>query len=287
LSDCRNYDRLQVERLTARRLEAGVRGTSAHEFWPFLAVSVLAGEVRVEHRGRTVNLAAGELCILRNDVDVRIVGAAQSDVLIIRIPAGSVGASAHLLRAADGSVWPTHEGTASLVAHLLRGLAAQFDWYVPGNPARFAEHLVGLLILMCADAQIVRSAAESSADRLLARAKEYIEAHLAEPELTPDRIAAEHNISTRTLLRLFEAEGQTTSGWIRARRLEHCRLELIDGQRSGRSVSSIGARWGLWDAAHFSRLFKGEYGVSPKRYRLDYAGMGAENDSSVDLASAG
>ena len=32
-------------------------------------------------------------------------------------------------------------------------------------------------------------------------------------------------------------------------------------------MSGIGARWGLWDAAHFSRLFKATYGISPRAYR--------------------
>jgi AraC-like DNA-binding protein len=33
------------------------------------------------------------------------------------------------------------------------------------------------------------------------------------------------------------------------------------------SVSAIGARWALWDAAHFSRLFKSTFGASPRAYR--------------------
>jgi AraC-like DNA-binding protein len=66
---------------------------------------------------------------------------------------------------------------------------------------------------------------------------------------------------------LFEAEGTTVSAWIRERRLECCRIELIATDLADQSVSEIGTRWGFWDAAHFSRLFKSRFGVSPSAYR--------------------
>lgn len=33
-------------------------------------------------------------------------------------------------------------------------------------------------------------------------------------------------------------------------------------------MSAIAARWGLVDAAHFSRLFRAAYGLPPTEYRL-------------------
>ena len=57
------------------------------------------------------------------------------------------------------------------------------------------------------------------------------------------------------------------SHWIRTRRLEQCRRMLSDPVHAGRSVSEIGARWGLPDAPHFSRVFKAAYGVSPRQFR--------------------
>ena len=34
------------------------------------------------------------------------------------------------------------------------------------------------------------------------------------------------------------------------------------------TISTIGAHWGFLDAAHFSRVFKETYGLSPREYRL-------------------
>ncbi|MBL3687562.1 helix-turn-helix domain-containing protein [Leucobacter zeae] len=95
----------------------------------------------------------------------------------------------------------------------------------------------------------------------------YIDTHLASPELSPSSIAAAHYVSTRHLHALFREADTTVSTWIRERRLERCRTDLLDPVLADRTVSAIAARWGLTDAAHFSRVFKTTYGVSPSELR--------------------
>lgn len=102
---------------------------------------------------------------------------------------------------------------------------------------------------------------------LLQKIYSYIDLHLASPDLSPGSIAAAHYISTRHLHSLFRQAGTTVSTWIRERRLEHCRADLLDPVLSDRTVSAIAARWGFTDAAHFSRVFKSTYGVSPSELR--------------------
>lgn len=102
---------------------------------------------------------------------------------------------------------------------------------------------------------------------LLQKIYAYIDEHLASPELSPSSIAAAHYISTRHLHSLFHEADTTVSTWIRERRLEHCRADLLDPVLSDRTVAAIAARWGLTDAAHFSRVFKSAYGVSPSEIR--------------------
>jgi AraC-like DNA-binding protein len=102
---------------------------------------------------------------------------------------------------------------------------------------------------------------------LLQKIYSYIDLHLASPELSPGSIAAAHYISTRHLHSLFRQADTTVSTWIRERRLERCRTDLLDPVLSDRTVSAIAARWGFTDAAHFSRVFKASYGVSPSELR--------------------
>ena len=102
---------------------------------------------------------------------------------------------------------------------------------------------------------------------LLQRSHAFVEQRLGDPELTPATIAGAHYISVRYLYRLFEGEPAGVAGWVRQRRLERCRRDLLDPALAARPVSAIAARWGLANASHFSRAFRAAYGLSPVEYR--------------------
>jgi AraC-like DNA-binding protein len=95
----------------------------------------------------------------------------------------------------------------------------------------------------------------------------FIDAQMEDPDLDPASIAAAVHISTRYLYKLFEGEGLTVAGWIRARRLERCRRDLLDPLLRHQTVSAIAARWGIADPARFSRQFRVAFGQTPSEYR--------------------
>lgn len=102
---------------------------------------------------------------------------------------------------------------------------------------------------------------------LLQKIHGYIDEHLADPDLSPSSIAAAHYVSTRHLHSLFREVDTTVSTWIRERRLDRCRTDLIDPVLADRTIGAIAARWGFVDAAHFSRIFKATYALSPSELR--------------------
>lgn len=94
-----------------------------------------------------------------------------------------------------------------------------------------------------------------------------IETMLADPELNLGRVADEHGVSTRYLQKLFAGSGTSFSQYLRTRRLERCRADLVSPLHSRLSISEICFRWGFNGSAHFSRAFRNEYGTSPREYR--------------------
>jgi AraC-like DNA-binding protein len=107
-----------------------------------------------------------------------------------------------------------------------------------------------------------------SDQNLLARIQGYIQQRLGDRGLSPRTIAAAHHISVRTLHRMFQGDGGgTVAAWVRARRLERCRHDLLDPRLRSWSVRAIAARWGFGDNAHFSRAFRAAYGTSPQTCR--------------------
>jgi AraC-like DNA-binding protein len=110
-------------------------------------------------------------------------------------------------------------------------------------------------------------AADTVQDALRRRVHAFIEQRLADPALSPAVIADAHHVSVRYLYKLFEGRHRGVAGWIRSRRLERSRRDLLDPALAARPVSAIAARWGLVDPAQFSRLFRAAYGTPPLEYR--------------------
>jgi AraC-like DNA-binding protein len=167
-------------------------------------------------------------------------------------------------------------GIGGLVAPLLGNLGVRLDEIGGAQSARLADNIVDLLGTLYAD--LLSGAGYQPADpmhTLLARIRAFIEDNLDDPGLGPETVAAACHISVGYLHKLFRAEGTSVSRMIRERRLEKCRRDLVAPGSRETAVSAIGAHWGFLDAAHFSRVFKATYGVSPREYRLsrDLAGQ--------------
>jgi AraC-like DNA-binding protein len=108
-------------------------------------------------------------------------------------------------------------------------------------------------------------------DRLFKRISRYIEGRLQDSDLSPKKIAEDNGISVRYLYQLFSLQGMTVAGLVRTRRLARCRADL-DAANAYASVTEIAHKWGFNDSAHFSRLFKVSFGMSPTVYRSSRLG---------------
>ena len=80
-------------------------------------------------------------------------------------------------------------------------------------------------------------------------------------------VARQHFISRSYLDKLFENHEGGVARHIREQRLERCRQQLEDPRATDQSVLDIASRWGFVSAAHFSRVFRASYGMSPREAR--------------------
>lgn len=158
------------------------------------------------------------------------------------------------------------EGLGAVVTPYLSQLAENLDQLAGSTGAQLAHSAIDLVSTVLAQELGLDRAAADPHRALMQRIRGFIDRNLAS-DLTPATIAAAHYISTRHLHGLFHEQGTTVSTWIRTRRLERCRRDLIDPVYADRPVASIATRWGFVDAAHFSRAFKAAYAVAPSAYR--------------------
>lgn len=171
------------------------------------------------------------------------------------------------LRTITGTLFSGHSGTSGLLAGHLARLADQAARFDPHLGRQLAMTAVDLLTVLVRERQgRLDPHASETARGMLARVKEYILRNLADPELSPERIAVAHHISVRYLHNLFRSEGITVGRWIHRERLERCRRDLSRPSGTAPAVSAVAQRWGFVSAAHFSRVFRTAYGMSPREW---------------------
>ncbi len=100
-----------------------------------------------------------------------------------------------------------------------------------------------------------------------AHIKRFIEARLRDPSLSAAFVADYFGVSTRYVSMIFEKEHEAVSGYILRRRLEECAHQLGSRDWKHHSVTEIAREWCFTNRAHFSRVFKKRFGVSPREYR--------------------
>jgi len=93
-----------------------------------------------------------------------------------------------------------------------------------------------------------------------------IQTHLAEPELTPEWLAAEAGMSRTVLYRLFEPMGGIT-GYIREARMRRALQHLLSPQHQHKSLLEIALMHGYGSDTAFGRAFKKRFGITPSEVR--------------------
>ena len=196
------------------------------------------------------------------------------ETLVFMFPQAMIGLPIDALLRLTATRVSGTEGTGSLVSPFFRGIAEGIAQDRLTFNGRLALNAVSLLETVYRERLDQRSGdPERTGATRLVMIQTWLDRRLADPSLSPELIAKAHHISVRYLHRLFAADGTSVSRWVKERRLAGCRRELADPALVRLSVGAIAARWGIHDAAAFSRSFRAAYGVSPREYRLRTLGM--------------
>ena len=244
----------------------------AHADEAYYKLSIpVRGYVMVVQDGREAPLLPGDLAIYDTTRPYTVIFEDVAKMLVLMIPQREFRVPPKVMAAVTAQRISGRHGIGGLVSPLLLSLAGRMDEVNGLQSARLADNVIDLVGTLYADRAGEGLYPPADPMRtLLVQVRSYIEQHLDDPDLGPESIAAACHISVGYLHKLFRSQETSVSGLIRERRLARCRRDLVDPQRRGVSVSAIGAHWGFFDAAHFSRVFKQAYGVSPREYRVSH-----------------
>jgi AraC-like DNA-binding protein len=225
--------------------------------------------------GREATLTPGDFTFYDTDRPYTLAFSDPHRMVVLLFPRDTLGLPQSRLAGLTATRLPGEPGgMATLIGPFLTQVADMLDEVDSRGPwagVRLADNVLDLLATVLTERLDYAPPDPDTAHRaLMLQITAFIEDHLGDAGLSPALIAAAHHISLRQLHKLFHSRGTTVAGWIRQRRLEHCGHDLRDPRCAARPVAAVGARWGYPDPAHFSRLFKASYGMSPRDYRASH-----------------
>ncbi|MFD7176203.1 AraC family transcriptional regulator [Streptomyces sp. NPDC059929] len=229
------------------------------------------GSTAVSQHGTEVLLEPGDLvfCDLAR-LRFRHLGE-DCQMVAFRMSRRHLGVSESDLRRLAGVPIPGGAGVGAIVSIFLSALAAEAEHRsrIGDRLARSALDLVTVLVmeLLAEESGPEASDVSNVGNETLPRVKEFIEANLMDPDLSPTSIALAHHVSVRYLHKLFQNDGTTVGRWLRQRRLDVSRQELGRTSSQRMTVAAVARRSGFTSASHFSRVFRDAYGMSPSEWQ--------------------
>jgi len=234
----------------------------------YLKLSMLmAGSGMIIQDGREALLGPGDMAVYDTSRPYSAVFEDSAESLVMVFPQEALSVPADALERQTATALSSASGIGRMVGAFLKEMATGLD-DVSGHSGIMLAHnaldLINTMLYAELGLGIQRADTKSAA---LPEVQEYIERRLGDPRLSPVNIAAAHYMSTRSLHYLFEGAGTTVNTWIKNRRLERCRLDLMDPELNMVTITQLAARRGFVDPAHFSRAFRASFGVTPREYR--------------------
>lgn len=228
---------------------------------------MLSGTGLLIQDDREAVLQPGDLAVYDTNRPYSLVFGADFRTMVVMFPKHLVALPPDMMAQLTAVRISGHEGLGAMIVPYLTQLAGNLEQLSGATGARLTQSAMDLVTTLFTHELDLDTTSNDPHRALMQRIHAHIDRNLASADLSPTSIAAAHFISTRHLHGLFQEQGTSVSTWIRIRRLERCRRDLVNPLFADRPVSAIAARWGFVDAAHFSRTFKAAYEVSPSEFR--------------------
>lgn len=235
---------------------------------PILLVVELNGSHRIRQPQGSFVLRPGDWCLVDTLLPLDYWTSMESaELLVLTLPRPSTAEQQALHERGIARRWCGKVGTARVLESTLAEIFDQMNSIAPAS----GDGLQHALTTMTWDALREQLAAPSPLtylDAQRSRIKAYIDAQLGDPDLSVESIAQACGLSVRSLHRTFASDpAGSVSSQIWKLRLHRCADALRDPTDARRSIAAICRSWGFSSESHFSRLFKEQFGVSPRAYR--------------------
>ncbi|WP_201585426.1 AraC-like ligand-binding domain-containing protein [Psychrobacter jeotgali] len=226
----------------------------------------LQGSVHFEQQKRELTCHPGQFFIELSHQPYQFYHTQTAELQVLKVPIGKLSSHQRLIEQYFAKPITTEKGSGRLLQHQITHtlhLATSLTLSTTESQL-LQQQLLDLIILTLhrptlslADSQVSTIKAAH-----LLRIENFIYFHLADPQLSPQLVAQACHISERYLHILFKEMPYTFAEWVKITRLAVANKLLIKGSHS--SVADIGYQVGFTDQSYFSRIYKQQFGYSPK-----------------------
>jgi AraC-like DNA-binding protein len=241
----------------------------------YLVKFTLRGASEVRQGRDTFATASGSVCVLNPTRSLVDHMSADFDMLIVQLD----GPALRVALAEDFGIcsrqpleflpgpWPL-EGAIGGLARLVRALCEELDSGASGLGRPQVRTLMSLVLSELPhnhSARLARALAMGPAPRCVRAAEDYVDEHLADTIGLDDLLAAA-GTSARTLQTAFLCHrGTTPMRYLRDRRLERVRAEIL--RRPSARVSDIAVECGFGHLGRFAGQYRARFGEPPSQTR--------------------
>ncbi|WP_255434368.1 AraC-like ligand-binding domain-containing protein [Auritidibacter ignavus] len=234
----------------------------------------IEGQSQLTQDCRTTVLAPGDLALYVTHRPYELVFDRPQRSLVMQFPQEYL----HLVQEQVSLVTATpvsrEHGLGRVVVPLFENLVNNLQILHTPSALSLVRSSLQMLVTILLEASKAQGR-DTSENPLFHLATAYIEDHLGDAELGPQRIAEHFYVSVRQLYARFAEHGTTVSTMIRDLRLHRIRDDLADPVHASETVQQISTRYGIHDASQVSKLFKQAFGESPSAYRARVKNPGA------------
>jgi len=234
----------------------------------FVYLLVRSGEINLVQFNRECTIRAGDFTLVHLNSPYLFRHKARVDKIGIKIPGSMLESRTD--RLVEHCAFPQRAagGLARLAASFANDLCNESNFISEELAYRLSTTTGDLFGLLFAGRERLNLPDDSAVRAALRRrCKAYIDAHWADPDLTPALVAGAMGVSVRYLLRCFASGDMSVMEYLRLARLKRCRIDLSDPNRDQLPIAEIAQRNGFRNTCHFNQVFKATFGTAPRDIR--------------------
>ncbi len=260
---------------TCERAQRTKRHIAADRSTDFVFVAVKSGTLAMRQFDRDCSIPAGSFALHYTGAPFCYAHDEPASVLCVNVPATYFASWLFDPTRVCAVPQSGGAGLGKVTLDFLRSVADEVERIADEAGSRCAAQLIQLLEILFetryADRPVGGSAVRTA---LFRRAKDVVDTHLRDPDLSPTKVAESMQISVRYLHRIFQDAETTVGDMIRERRLNTCRERLEDRRYAHVSLKQIASSAGFRNQAHFAHAFRNQFGTSPSDHRQRAMPMG-------------